>query len=136
MAIQEAMSLLDTSKHHDTDIYILSDSQAALRALDSYTANSATIFESRKSLHEMATHLSINLIWVPGHRNIEGNCIAEQVARQWTNADILRDKDTVGMMPKATCKLSNNRWNTTSTCNNFRLTWPNYNATGKAFPLS
>jgi len=50
----------------------------------------------------MATHLKINLIWVPGHRNIEGNCIADELARQRTTADILRDKDTVGM-PMVTC---------------------------------
>jgi len=52
----------------------------------------------------MATHLRINLIWVPGHLNIEGNCIADELARQGTTADILRDKVTVGM-PVATCKL-------------------------------
>jgi len=53
MAIQEAMSLLDTSEHHDTDIYIFSDSQAALRDPNSHTANSATISECRKFLNEM-----------------------------------------------------------------------------------
>jgi len=84
----------------------------------------------------MATLLRINLIWVPGHRNIEGNCIVDELARQGTTADILRGKDTVGM-PMATCKLhlrqrlytlSNNRWNSISTCHNSRLTWPNYNS--------
>jgi len=104
MAIQEAMTHLDTSAHHDIDIFIFSDSQAPLRALDSYTTNSKTISECRKSLTEMTTHLRINLIWVPGHRNIKGNCIADELARQGTTADILRDKDTVGM-PMATCKL-------------------------------
>jgi len=39
MAIQEAMAHLDTSEHHDIDIFIFSDSQAALKALDSYTTN-------------------------------------------------------------------------------------------------
>ncbi|XP_044248539.1 uncharacterized protein [Drosophila takahashii] len=112
-------------------IFIFSDSQAALRALDSYSTNSLTISECRKSLNEMATHLRISLIWVPGHRNIEGNCIADELARQGTTTDILRDKDTVGM-PIATCKLllkqrlytlSNNHWNTISTCHTSRLTW-------------
>jgi len=112
------------------DIFIFSDSQAALRALDSYTTNSKTISECRKSLNEMATHLRINLIWVPGHRNFEGNCIADKLARQGTTADFLRDKDTVGM-PMATCKLhlrqrlytlSNNRWNLISTCHNSKRT--------------
>jgi len=84
MAIQEAMTHLDTSEHHDTDIYIFSDSQAALGALDFYTTNSATISECRKSLNEMATRLRIYLIWVPGRRNIEGICIADELARQGT----------------------------------------------------
>jgi len=128
------MAHLDTSEHH-IDIFIFSDSQAALRALDSYTTNSKTISECRKSLNEMATDLRINLIWVPRHRKIEGNCIADELARQGTTADVLREKDTVSM-PMATCKLhliqrlytlSNNRWNTISTCHNSRLTWPNYN---------
>jgi len=130
------MTHLDPSTHHYIDIFIFSDSQAVLRALDSFTTNSKTISECRKSLNEMATHLRNNLIWVPGHRNIEDNCIADELARQGTTADILRGKDTVGM-PMATCKLhlrqrlytlSNNRWNSISTCHNSRLTWPNYNS--------
>jgi len=40
MAIQEAIAHLDTPEHHDIDIFIFSDSQAALRALTSYTTNS------------------------------------------------------------------------------------------------
>jgi len=52
----------------------------------------------------MATHLRINLIWVPGHQNIEGKCIADELARQGSTADILRYKDTVSM-PMSTCKL-------------------------------
>jgi len=95
MAIQEAH--LDTSEHHGIDIFIFSDSQAALRS------EPKTIYECRKSLDEMATHLRINLIRVPGHRNIEGNCIADELANQGTTDDILRDKDTVGM-PMATCR--------------------------------
>jgi len=82
MGIQEAMTNLDTSVHHYIDIFIFSDSQAALRALDSYTTNSKTISEYRKSLNEMVTHLRINLIWLPGHRNIESNCIADELAHK------------------------------------------------------
>jgi len=81
MAIQEAISTLDTSEHHDTDIYIFTDSRAAVRALDSYTTNSAIISVCRKSVDEMATHLRINLIWVPGHSNIEGNCRADELEK-------------------------------------------------------
>jgi len=62
MAIQEAMTHLGTPVHHDIDIFIFSESQAALRTLDSYTTNSKTISECRNSPNEMATHLRINLI--------------------------------------------------------------------------
>jgi len=41
---------------------------------------------------------------VPGHYNIESNCIANELARQGTSTDILRNKDTVGMRI-VTCKL-------------------------------
>jgi len=49
MALQEAIAHLDISEHHDIDIFIFSDSQAALRALNSYTTNSKTISESLKT---------------------------------------------------------------------------------------
>jgi len=127
MAIQRAMSHLDTSEHHDIDIFIFTDSQAALRALDSYTANSKTISECRKSLNEMATNLKINLIWVPGHKNIEGNCIADELSRQGTTADMATRKLH---LRQRLYTLSNKRWNTISTCHNSRLTWPNYNSKG------
>jgi len=42
-------------------------------------------------VNEIATHLRINLIWVPGHRNIEGNCIADELDKR--------------QPPMATCKL-------------------------------
>jgi len=105
MVIQEAMSHLDTPEHHDTNIFIFLDSEAALRALDSCTTNSVTISEYRKSMNEMTSYLRSNLIWVPGYRwAAGGDCIADELARQGTIADILRDKDTVDM-PMATCKL-------------------------------
>jgi len=49
------MTHLGTSVHHDIDIFIFSDSQAALRTLDSYTTNSKTISECRKSPNEMGS---------------------------------------------------------------------------------
>jgi len=56
------MSHLDTSDHHDTDVFLFSDSQAALRSFVTYTTNSITISECRKSLTEIAPHLRINFI--------------------------------------------------------------------------
>ena len=45
----------------------------------------------------MAKHYNITLIWVAGHQDIEGNYIADELARKGTTAEILQGKDTIGM---------------------------------------
>ena len=69
-------------KPNTRDINLFSDSQAALKALDSCVDNSITIMECRRSFDEMAKHYKITLILrVAGHQDIEGNCIADELAR-------------------------------------------------------
>ena len=52
----------------------------------------------------MAKHCKITLIWVPGHQDIEGNCIADELARKGTTIEVLQETDTIGM-PIAACRL-------------------------------
>jgi len=59
--------------------------------------NSRTIADCRKSLHEMANQFTISFIWVPGHRDIVGNCIADELARQGTTKPLLPGEENVGM---------------------------------------
>jgi len=59
-------------------------------------------------IHEMANQFTISLIWVPGHRDIIGNCIADELARQGTIKPLLLGKENVGK-PMATCKLNINK---------------------------
>ena len=70
MAIVEAMKLWQSKRPREQNIFLFSDNQAALKALDSSFTNSKTIAKSRKSLIEMATHYRFHLIWVPAHRDI------------------------------------------------------------------
>ena len=79
-SIQDAMMHIELMKPNTRDINILSDSQAALKALDSCVDNSKIIMECRTSLNEMAKHYKITHIWVPGHLDIEGNCFADELA--------------------------------------------------------
>ena len=74
-----------------------------MRALDSCVDNSKTIMECRRSLNDMAKHY-----WVPGHLDIEGNCIADELARNGTTFEILQEKDTIGI-PIALVDCSVNR---------------------------
>ena len=105
MAIVKAIKLLQSKRQN---IFIFSDSQAVLKALDSSFTNSKTIAECCKFPNEMATHYRIHLIWVHGHRDIEGNCKADELARIGTTAEILKDDDTIGI-PLTTCKMRINQ---------------------------
>ena len=74
--------------------------------MDSCVDNTKTIMNCRRSLNEMAKHYRITLIqvWVAGHQDRDGNCIADELARKGTTVEILQGKDTIGM-PLATCRL-------------------------------
>ncbi|KAL7725082.1 hypothetical protein ACLKA6_016155 [Drosophila palustris] len=78
---------------HAGTISIYSDSQAAIRSIAATTTKSTSVSKCRKSLHEMAEHFDICLIWVPGHQDISGNCIADELARQGTTEILLPDKE-------------------------------------------
>ncbi|WP_219727168.1 ribonuclease H family protein, partial [Xanthomonas citri] len=63
------------------NIAILSDSQAAIQALDATITTSKVVEQSRNSLTNLSENHRVTLIWVPGHRNIEGNEKADELAR-------------------------------------------------------
>ncbi|XP_036322108.1 uncharacterized protein LOC118736115 [Rhagoletis pomonella] len=60
-AIQEAVEHLRTREVIYNDIFIYSDSQAALKALDSVTCSSKTVADCRRSLNEMAEQSALHL---------------------------------------------------------------------------
>jgi ribonuclease HI len=68
--------------YRNRKIYILSDSQAAIKALNNYQINSKLVEDCYQFLVKLAEQNSIQLIWVPGHRGIEGDETANQLARQ------------------------------------------------------
>jgi len=81
-AIKEALTCLGNLSLQRGHLNIYIDSQAAIKSIYSTNTNSRTIADCRRSLHEMANHFTISLIWVPGHRDIVGNSIAVELARQ------------------------------------------------------
>ena len=61
-------------------MYILSYSQAAIKALDSFQLNSKLVWDCHQSLVKLAEHNKIQLVWMLEHMGIDGNEIADQLA--------------------------------------------------------
>ena len=62
-------------------IYILSDSQASLAALNKQQTNSALILQTIKELNKAGLNNNIYLIKVPAHIGIQGNEQADKLAK-------------------------------------------------------
>ncbi|XP_053968462.1 uncharacterized protein LOC128869891 [Anastrepha ludens] len=135
LAISESLLMLNKSVVTVRDIFIYSDSQAALKSLLSSKHSSKTVKECYKLLTTLAQYFSINLLWVPGHSNIIGNCKADELARLGSSLQISQDRLDIPM-PLATCKLlidrytisaANSNWRQLNTCAISRLAWPEWN---------
>ncbi|XP_050522055.1 uncharacterized protein LOC126894808 [Daktulosphaira vitifoliae] len=66
----EAQNLL---VHKNRKITILSDSQAALKALCNDQVNSKLVLECRETLESLSRFTKVTLAWVPGHNGLTGN---------------------------------------------------------------
>ena len=87
-AIQAAVKIIVDKNIHKLRIAILSDSQAAIKGLDSSVINSRTVYDCRRCLKEMANRYEVYITWIPGHRYISGNCRAVDLARRGTSTII------------------------------------------------
>jgi Ribonuclease HI len=71
-----------TRGYNGRTITIFTDSQAALKALESVTVKSKLVLECLVFLNELATHNSVQLLWVPEHESILGNERADELAKK------------------------------------------------------
>ena len=87
----EAAAIIQALSHHISSqltpsttplsINIFSDSQSVLKSISKNEVRSQTIHSLTKLLHHLGGLHVINLIWVPGHRQIKGNEEADFLAR-------------------------------------------------------
>jgi ribonuclease HI len=67
--------------NRNRNMYILSDSQAAIKALNSSKIYSRMVWECHQSLMTLAASNKAYLMWVPGHTGIHGYETADQLAK-------------------------------------------------------
>lgn len=134
-AIEMAMKNINARDITASRITIFVDSQAAIKALKSNVVKSTTVSRCREELIKAATRHQVNICWVPGHCNIEGNEKADELAKNGSNMEESRKNEEI-RAPICTLKSNidiesrnkaNNAWSSRHDCNVSRNLWPEIN---------
>ena len=79
------LALSHIQSNPNTNYIILSDSQSALKAIDSRNLDHPHILSIYQSIHPFNTKVDIIFCWVPSHVGIPGNELADQAAKEALN---------------------------------------------------
>ena len=79
-------------------ITIFSDSQAALMALESVTFKSKLVLKCLECLSELATHNSVQVVWVPVHEGILGNEKTDEQAKKGADTPFTGPEPILGLL--------------------------------------
>ena len=108
-AIQACVQKNLAKGYHNQTIHILSDSQAALKALNSYRFTSKITLECLNDLISLARKNKVELLWVPGHTGIIGNEKADELARAGAAQKLRGPEPALGISKQVT-KTTTDRW--------------------------
>lgn len=96
-AILETCAILKSHNTQDRKIYICTDSQASLKALNSHCFTSNLAIECFKELSRLTQNNEVTLIWVPGHNDIEGNEAADALAKSGSKNEYKGPEPVIGL---------------------------------------
>ena len=108
-------------------ISFFSDSLVCLKSLTKSRVTNLTT-ECFQTLNKLARHRSVTLLWVPGHKGIEGNETADKLAREGSSEDFIGPLPSIPVSStlhklstyKFIEKACNHRWNNLPTCRQAR----------------
>lgn len=98
-------------------IGIFSDSQAAIKALGSYVVTSKLAWDCLNRLNELGSRNTLTIYWVPGHIDIYGNEMADELARKGSSTALLGPEPFCGV---------NSRLAEDALKTNFRSFWADF----------
>ena len=81
-AIDKCASFNLQRNYRGQNIAILTDSQAAIKALRSNQVNSKLVWECLERLNTLGSSNKVWILWVPGHAGLEGNEAADELAKK------------------------------------------------------
>ena len=87
----------------------MSDSQAALQALRSFTCEFPAVYDCLDTLKCLSKDNRVNLNWVPGHEGIDGNEKADELAKKGAALPIVGPEPFCGL-PKSHLKMEIRNW--------------------------
>lgn len=84
-AINDASTKLVEKNTQDKIINFFIDSQAAIRALDSYIINSKAVLDCKNILNILGSQNKVTINWIKAHCGYRGNEIADRLAKRGAN---------------------------------------------------
>lgn len=91
------------------NILICSDSQASIKALNSWVIKSKLVWECLENLKNLSVSNKVTLKWVPGHKGIEGNEKADALAREGSATSFTGPEPATGTT-KSSVRTKINQW--------------------------
>ncbi|XP_043469791.1 uncharacterized protein LOC122503352 [Leptopilina heterotoma] len=85
---------------HDKNIFILSDSKAAIFSLKRYVTTSQLVGDCHEALNRLAGINRVTLLWVPGHSGFIGNDKANELAKTGAREQFIGPVPPVGVSDK------------------------------------
>lgn len=97
LAITACVQVMVWRGYENRMIHIMTDSKAALQALNSVEIYSRTVLNCLNALVELALRNRITLEWVPGHQGIAGNDKADSLAKEGSSKSLVGPEPTCGI---------------------------------------